>query len=177
MGIELAVAQLMAAEHSAHHGSHRKTGDTHSLHYRHLLLMLVLSFTSMYALMYAMVNDFANVYMSLNQLYMAGLMTAPMAIIELAIMRSMYRDRRLNVIVVAASLIVSVSCWTLIRQQAAIGDAQFLRSMIPHHAGAILMCQEAPILDVEIKALCRNILASQQAEIDQMRTKLTQLTR
>src|SRR5438094_8837692 len=41
-------------------------------------------------LMYAMVNRFANVYSNLNQFYMAGLMTAPVVVIELALMGSMY---------------------------------------------------------------------------------------
>ena len=51
--------------------------------YGRLLIMALLSFVSMYVLMYAMVNAFANVFSSLNQFYMAGLMTAPMVIIEL----------------------------------------------------------------------------------------------
>jgi uncharacterized protein (DUF305 family) len=49
--------------------------------------------------------------------------------------------------------------------------------MIPHQAGAILMCQEAAIQDQEIKELCRNIISGQQAEIDQMKAKLDQLAR
>jgi uncharacterized protein (DUF305 family) len=28
--------------------------------------------------------------------------------------------------------------------QGAVGDDQFLRSMIPHHSGAILMCEQGP---------------------------------
>jgi uncharacterized protein (DUF305 family) len=51
----------------------------------------------------------------------------------------------------------------------AIGDSQFLRSMIPHHAAAILMCEKAQVQEVEIRDLCRTIIASQQAEIDQMK--------
>jgi uncharacterized protein (DUF305 family) len=47
--------------------------------------------------------------------------------------------------------------------------------MIPHHAGAILMCEQASIPDQEIKDLCRNIISGQQAEIDQMKRKLDQL--
>ena len=39
----------------------------------------------------------------------------------------------------ALSLVALAVLWILIRQQAAITDRQFLRSMIPHHAGAILM--------------------------------------
>jgi hypothetical protein len=46
-------------------------------HYVRLAIMTALSFISMYVLMYAMVNRFANVYNNLNQFYMAGLMTAP----------------------------------------------------------------------------------------------------
>lgn len=38
-------------------------------HYGRLLPMAVLSFISMYALMYAMVDRFANVFMNLNQVY------------------------------------------------------------------------------------------------------------
>lgn len=47
--------------------------------------------------------------------------------------------------------------------------------MIPHHASAILMCEESPIQDPEIQMLCRRIISSQQAEIDQMKAKLREL--
>jgi hypothetical protein len=38
-----------------------------------------------------MVNTLGDVYDSLNQVYMAGLMTAPMAAIELLLMSGMYK--------------------------------------------------------------------------------------
>jgi uncharacterized protein (DUF305 family) len=47
--------------------------------------------------------------------------------------------------------------------------------MIPHHAGAILMCNEADIKDPEVKKLCEEIIASQTKEIDQMKLKLTEI--
>lgn len=56
-----------------------------------------------------------------------------------------------------------------------MNDKQFLRSMIPHHAGAILMCEQASIQDAEIQELCRTIISGQQEEIDQMKAKLRQL--
>ena len=40
-------------------------------------------------LMYAMVDASSNVYPNLSRSYMAGLMTAPMLIIEVLLMRSM----------------------------------------------------------------------------------------
>ena len=147
----------------------------HSNHYVHLGLMAFLSFLAMYGLMYAMVDSFASVYMSFNQLYMAALMTAPMVVIELIVMRTMYQDLRLNRLIIAAVAVGGIAMFVFIRQQTAIGDAQFLRSMIPHHSGAILMCREASIADSELKLLCQNIITGQQREIDQMRAKLSQL--
>lgn len=143
--------------------------------YPRLLLMTLLSFASMYVLMYAMVNAFANVYSNFNQLYMAGLMTAPMVLIEIVLMSGMYHNKKLNAAIIAASLIALIGFWFLIRQQAAISDRQFLKSMIPHHAGAILMCEEAAITDAEIRELCGRIITGQEAEIRQMKEKLNEL--
>jgi uncharacterized protein (DUF305 family) len=155
---------------------HEKHGMARG-HYKHLLLMAVLSFLAMYGLMYAMVDAWSNVYPNLNQLYMAGLMTAPMVLLELWFMRSMYHDKNLNRGIAAAAAVALVAFWLLIRQQTAIGDTQFLRSMIPHHAGAILMCGKAPIDDAQIVRLCKNIVSGQQAEIDEMKAMLDRLGR
>jgi uncharacterized protein (DUF305 family) len=144
-------------------------------HYRRLLIMAVLSFISMYVLMYAMVNTFGNVYPNVNQFYMAGLMTAPMVVIEIALMGMMYPNKRLNTAIIAGSVIAGVVFFVLIREQVAVGDRQFLRSMIPHHAGAILMCEQVSLQDAEIKDLCTRIINSQQQEIDQMKGILERL--
>jgi uncharacterized protein (DUF305 family) len=144
-------------------------------HYAGLLVMTVLSFVSMYILMYAMVDRFANIYGNLNQFYMAGLMTAPMVVIELAVMRAMYENKKFNVAIMVAAVVLGLLFFAGIRQQAAIGDTQFLKSMIPHHAGALLMCSEATVADAEIQQLCKTILAGQQAEIDQMKAILARL--
>ena len=53
-----------------------------------------------------------------------------------------------------------------------VGDKQFLKSMIPHHAAAILMVKEAKLSDPEIIELGQEIIASQEAEIEQMKAKL-----
>lgn len=152
---------------------HAAKHEIGSAHYKHLLFMTVLSFASMYVLMYAMVDKLSNVYVSVNQFYMAGLMTAPMVVIELWLMHSMFPNKKLNAVIVSALVLAGVAFWALIRQQAAVTDRQFLRSMIPHHAGAILMCEEAPLLDPELKKLCATIISSQQSEIDLMKAKLS----
>lgn len=143
--------------------------------YRHLAIMAVLSFVAMYILMYAMVNAFANVYPNVNQFYMAGLMTAPMVIIELVVMGGMYKNRLVNRAIIGASAALLVLFWLGIRHQAAVNDIEFLKSMIPHHAGAILMCREASLEDPAVRKLCEGIVVGQQAEIDQMKADLARL--
>jgi dipeptide/tripeptide permease len=157
------------------HKNHSNTSNMSESHYRHLLIMAVLSFISMYILMYAMVNTVDNVFNNFNQFYMAGLMTAPMVLIELFVMRSMFPNKQRNTLIIAVSIVAALVFFLLIRQQAAISDKQFLRSMIPHHAGAILMCEQAPIDDPEIEELCGTITSSQQTEIDQMKAILQRL--
>ena len=144
-------------------------------HYLVLAVMTVLSFISMYVFMYAMVNTFENVYSNLNQFYMAGLMTAPMVVIEVALMWSVYKNKNANIAIIAVSILTLGALFLAIRQQAAIGDTSFLKSMIPHHAGAILMCERAPIQDAEIKKLCGEIISSQQREIEEMKSILARL--
>lgn len=144
-------------------------------HYSRLLLMTVLSFISMYVLMYAMVYRIGNVHPNINQFYMAGLMTAPMVVIELFLMSAMFHLKKLNALIFAAAIAALVLFFVFIRQQTAVTDRQFLKSMIPHHSGAILMCERASIEDPELRKLCETIKASQQEEIDQMTAMLREL--
>ncbi len=41
--------------------------------------------------------------------------------------------------------------------------------MIPHHAAAILVCQQASITDPQIEQLCQEIIAAQEREIAEMK--------
>ena len=161
----------MEMEHSKQ-SHHQASGNNH---YKKLLLMTILSFIAMYLLMYSMVDIFSNVIPNVNQFYMAGLMTMPMVIIELAIMGGMYKKKKLNMAIFIASSILLVCFFFGIRQQAAVGDKQFLKSMIPHHAAAILMAGKANIKDPEIKKLTEQIITNQQAEIEQMKAKLKEM--
>jgi uncharacterized protein (DUF305 family) len=147
----------------------------HGNHYRKLLIMAALSFIAMYFLMYSMVDSFGNVINNINQLYMAGLMTAPMVIIEMALMGSMYKNKKLNVLIISISSFALIFCFLFIRKQAAVSDKQFLKSMIPHHAAAILMVKETQLQDPEIQKLARDIISAQQREIEFMKDKLKQM--
>ena len=147
-------------------------GESKMNHYPRLLAMTAVSFAAMYALMYAMVASADDVYHNVNQVYMAGLMAAPMLLIELALMWGMYPNKRVNLALASLAAVVALSCFLAIRRQAVVADRQFLRSMIPHHSAAVLMCEQASISDPEIKTLCGNIVSSQTSEIRQMRAIL-----
>jgi hypothetical protein len=151
---------------------HGEGARPHGGHYLKLAWMVGLMFVAMFGLMYAMVDRLDNVVANLNQFYMAALMTGAMVIIELLVMGRMYPNRKANAGILAASVIVLVASWFGIREQSAIGDRQFLRSMIPHHAGAILMCEEAPLNDARVRELCEGIVQSQQDEIRAMKAML-----
>ena len=146
----------------------------HSMKPRSLLLMVVLHFVAMYFLMYVMVNQVSNIIPNLNNIYMAVLMTAAMVIIEGFLMRSMYENKKALSIMMGGAAVILVGCFLFIRQQTFISDKEFLKSMIPHHAGAILMCEKANLQNPEIQELCQNIISSQQTEIDWMREKLNE---
>ena len=91
-----------------------------------------------------------------------------LAAVMLVSMRSMFHMKNLNLAIGVAAVVVFAVSFLAMRTQAVVGDRQFLRSMIPHHSGAILMCEEASLSDPEIVALCRDIVASQKAEIAKM---------
>jgi len=145
--------------------------------YVNLAIMAVLSFISMFVFMYMMVDSFANVYPNINQIYMAGLMTAPMIVIEIFVMWSMYNNKKANLVIAGVSVLLLILFTAFIRYQTLVGDKQFLKSMIPHHAGAILMCDNPNLRDQEIKDLCKSITIDQQKEIDWMKNKLEELER
>jgi uncharacterized protein (DUF305 family) len=88
----------------------------------------------------------------------------------------MYKNRNARYGLTAASILLVVVFVLLTRYQAAIDNKDFLRSMIPHHSGAILMCANPNLTDQEIVTLCEGIVKGQQAEIDQMNAIKTRLS-
>jgi uncharacterized protein (DUF305 family) len=143
-----------------------------SSHYVKLAVNLVLSAVIMYLVMFSMIDGLTEFYNNLNMFYMAMMMVAPMAVLMLLLMGSMYDRRVLNIVLYVAFIAIFVGAFTFTRAQTVIADEQFLRSMIPHHSGAILMCREASITDPEIVTLCEQIIQSQRDEINQMKAIL-----
>lgn len=140
--------------------------------YLNLSVNLLFSALVMYLVMFAMIDAWADFYNNLNMIYMALMMLAPMAILMIVTMPGMYHSKRANVAICLGASLVFVAAFGLMRTQGLVGDNQFLRSMIPHHSGAILMCREARLEKPGIKELCDKIMQSQQDEIRQMEALL-----
>lgn len=140
--------------------------------YTSLAVELAIDFVIMYFVMYTMIATLDHLYLNVNNVYMTLMMVAPMGILMLVSMRSMYPSRRLNAIIIGSAAVVFIASFAAMRTQAAVGDAQFLRSMIPHHSGAILMCEQSAITDPEIVRLCGEIVKTQKEEIAQMQAIL-----
>lgn len=153
----------------------RHAGHGGGAPYRMLALNLLISGVIMYFVMFTMIDSLSAFFHNLNMFYMALMMVAPMAVLMVLMMPSMYPSRRANVAIVAGFAALFAIAFLFMRQQTAIGDVQFLRSMIPHHSGAILMCREAELRDAEIQALCKEITRSQRAEIEQMERILARM--
>ena len=143
--------------------------------YKLLGIEVSLHFIVMYAVMYTMVNTAENIYFNLNNLYMTGMMVAPMVVLMLLSMKHMFPNKRMNRLLVIGSLSVFIVFYFFERKQTFIDDKQFIKSMIPHHSGAVLMCNESSITDLELKKLCESIVDNQQKEIDQMKQILLRL--
>lgn len=137
--------------------------------YRSLALQTVISALIMYLVMFVMIDRLSSFYNNLNMVYMTLMMVSPMVVLMIVAMPGMFPSKRLNTYLLLGSALAFFGSFALIRTQTTIGDSAFLRSMIPHHSGAILMCEEAKLSDPEVRQLCSGIIAGQKAEIDQMK--------
>lgn len=149
----------------------RMNHQTHGS-YLALGLEMAVDFVIMYFVMYTMIATLDHLYLNINNVYMTLMMVAPMTIIMLIAMRSMFPSRRINWIVGATAAVIFIASFAAMRTQAAVDDEAFLRSMIPHHSGAILMCEQSALTDPEIIKLCGEIVRSQREEIAQMKALL-----
>ena len=140
--------------------------------YRKLALAISINAVLMFLITYVNLSSTGHFFPNVNRAYMALLMAAPMVVIMLLVMRSMFENRRMNAVLHAAAAVVIVVLLVLIRRQVPIGDGQFLRSMIPHHSSAVLMCTQASIEDPEIEDLCDRIIKTQLEEIREMKAIL-----
>jgi xanthine/uracil/vitamin C permease (AzgA family) len=143
--------------------------------YARLGLALGVSLLLMFLLTMSMVRSLDHYHLNLSNFYMALIMVAPMGLVMLVVMWGMFKDRRLNAALIVGFVLAFIGALALGRSEAFVGDEQFLRSMIPHHSRAILVCQESSITDPEIAELCDQIVRTQRDEIAQMESILERM--
>lgn len=161
-----------------HEGHEQMDQQMAGKHYRMLVLNVLISAVLMYVLMFSMIwsgNDFVQ---NINFIYMALIMAMPMGVLMLIMMGPRCPNKAWNIGLYAGFGLVFLLSFVATRDQTLVGDKQFVRSMIPHHSGALLMCREAAIRDAEVRELCfkpNGIVESQTREIEQMNRILARL--
>ena len=166
--------ESMKNQHGMQH-THKseENNSNHSLAmYKRFAVMAVAMFVAMYFIMYAMIDGLQNLIPNINNLYMTLLMVSAMLVIEIWIMKGMYQNKKINRVIITFSLAIGVFSWFGIREQINVGDKQFVKGMIPHHAAAVLMSEKAKLTDPELIELQKNILETQAKEIELMKRKL-----
>ncbi len=143
--------------------------------YRTFGWMLLTSFVAMYLLMYINMEQAAHFQFTLTRIYMAASMITVMAAIMLLFMPGMYRDKKLNTVILTASAVVFFGFLAMLRNQVFISDVQWMRGMIPHHSSAIMTSEQANLKDAGAKELSREIIETQKREIAEMRRMIERL--
>ena len=136
--------------------------------YRNCLLMIGTSAVLMFCLTYLNTYEINHVWFSWTRVFMAMIMAGSMALVMLFFMRHMYKDKRANSLVVAASLGLIGLGLGLVRSQATVRDVAWMKAMIPHHSIAILTSERAQISDLRVRKLADGIIATQKREIGEM---------
>jgi len=140
--------------------------------YKKFAILVVVNTVLMFLLTYTMIAAVTHFYFNINKVYMALMMVSLMNIVMLAFMHKMYQNKKLNIILYTVFALVFILSFSFARTQTFVGNEQFLRSMIPHHSSAILMCEQADITDPEIAELCEQIVRAQEEEIELMKQLL-----
>ncbi len=145
--------------------------------YRRFLAMVGVSTVVMFGLMYLNTYEADHVLFSQTRAWMALVMGATMAVIMLAFMTHMLKNRAANLGIAAGSaLVFAVSLW-LVRSQATVDDISYMKAMIPHHSIAIMTSRRAQISDPRVRKLADDIIEAQVREIGEMKRLIADLER
>ncbi len=131
--------------------------------------MIATSTAVMFVLMYLNTYALDHVYFSETRFYMAFVMGATMAVIMLLFMLGMYKNSKVNIGILVASIVIFAGALWLVRSQTTVEDVSYMKTMIPHHSIAILTSERANISDPRVRKLADGIIEAQRKEIDEMK--------
>ena len=137
--------------------------------------MIATSTIVMFGLMYLNTYSLDHIFFSETRAWMAIVMGATMAVVMLAFMLGMYRNRTANIAIFAAAIIAFASSLYLVRSQDTVADVAWMKAMIPHHSIAILTSERANISDPRVRKLADEIIEAQRREIGEMKALIADL--
>lgn len=137
--------------------------------------MIATSTVVMYGLMYLNTYAFEHVFWSETRAWMALVMGSTMAVIMLGFMLGMYKKKVLNLAIFGGAVVVFAFALWLVRSQATVDDAEYMKAMIPHHSIAIMTSKRAQISDDRVRKLADEIIESQEREIAEMKYLVSDL--
>ncbi|MFC1458231.1 DUF305 domain-containing protein [Microvirga arabica] len=143
--------------------------------YLRFAAMIATSTIVMFGLMYLNVYALDHIFWSETRAYMALIMGAAMAIVMLAFMLGMYKNKAANLGIVLAAALVFAGALYLVRSQDTVEDVAWMKAMIPHHSIAILTSERATLTDPRVRQLADRIIDAQRREIDEMKTLIREL--
>lgn len=137
--------------------------------------MIAASTVVMFGLMYLNTYALDHVTFSQTRMWMALVMGAAMAVVMLAFMWGMYKNKAANIAILAGAAVVFAGALWLVRSQATVGDVAYMKAMIPHHSIAIMTSERAKISDPRVRELADEIAAAQVREIAEMKALIANL--
>lgn len=137
--------------------------------------MIATSAVLMFMVMYLNTYEVSHIFFSETRLYMTILSTCVMAVVMLGFMLHMLTNKKMNISIVAVSVVVFISSFILMRNQTTIDDVDYMQGMIPHHSIAILTSERANITDPRVRKLADDIIEAQKREIIEMKNLINDL--
>lgn len=137
--------------------------------YGTFLAMIATSTVVMFGLMYLNTYELSHIHFSETRTYMALYMGATMAVIMLAFMLGMYKNKKANLAIFGGAVLVFAASLALLRSQTTVQDKSWMNAMIPHHSIAVLTSERAEIDDPRVRDLADRIIKAQRKEIKEMK--------
>lgn len=139
--------------------------------------MILTAMVVMHAVMFMGTYEWGHVQWSESRIFMTLAMGGTMGLVMLGWMLNMYRNPRMNLAIVAASLLLLAVAVFLDRSQTTVQDDSFMSAMIPHHSLAITRAERAELEDIRVCELAVEISEAQRREIDEMEWLITDIKR
>jgi len=130
----------------------------HSHSHNYIVMFIIMILSGLLSTMNIWVDKYSDIRLSINDLYMIMLMTGWMFLF----MGLFYKETR---IIMIGIILISFNIWG-IRTQFLVSEMQYKLSMIPHHSMAVHMSKKLLEKNNNIQSFLKNIIDTQESEIE-----------